>query len=69
VVSADGHEAPAGDLQIVDRKAGADGAPDRAVATFRLPADLKPGEYTLRITVSGAAGSLRFTVPGRGARG
>jgi VWFA-related protein len=69
VVSADGHELPAGDLQIVDRKAGVDGAPDRAVATFRLPADLKPGEYTLRITVSGAAGSLRFTVPGRGARG
>jgi hypothetical protein len=68
VIAPDGHEAPAGDLQIVDRKAGADGAPDRAVATFRLPADLKPGEYTLRITVSGAAGSLRFTVPGR-ARG
>jgi len=69
VVSADGHETPAGDLQIVDRKAGADGAPDRAVATFLLPADLKPGEYTLRIMVSSAASSLRFTVPGRGARG
>src|SRR4051794_24060825 len=42
VAAADGREIPAGDLQIVDRRAGADGAPDRAVASFRLPADLKP---------------------------
>ena len=69
VVAPGGREIPAGDLQIVDRKAGADGAPDRAVGTFRLPGDLKPGEYTLRISVSGAASSLRFTVPGRGPRG
>jgi VWFA-related protein len=69
VIAPGGREIPAGSLQIVDRKAGTEGAPDRAVGTFRLPADLKPGEYTLRLSVSGAAGSLRFTVPARGARG
>jgi hypothetical protein len=40
--------------------------PDRAVATFRLPAGLKPGDYELRVTLAGAApraSSLRFNVP------
>ena len=71
VIAPGGREIPAGPLEIVDRKAGADGAPDRAVATLRLPADLKPGEYTLRLSVSGAASELRFVVPApsRGARG
>ncbi|HEY0514696.1 MAG TPA: VWA domain-containing protein [Thermoanaerobaculia bacterium] len=69
VIAADGRETPAGGLEIADRRAGADGGADRAVATFRLPADLKPGEYTLRVSVSGAASALRFVVPGARARG
>ena len=67
VAAADGREIPAGSLEITDRRAGSEGAPDRAVATFRLPAELKPGEYTLRIRVTGPAGSAasaaRFRVP------
>ncbi len=75
VIAADGREVPVGNLEIVDRKTGGEGKPDRAVATFRLPADLKPGEYTLRIAlkVGGAAGgtaanTLRFVVPGAAAK-
>ena len=64
MIAADGREIPAGALAIVDRRAGGAGAgADRAVATFRLPAGLRPGEYTLRISVSGAASDLRFVVP------
>jgi VWFA-related protein len=75
VIAADGREVPLGNLEIVDRKAGGEGKPDRAVATFRLPADLKPGEYTLRIALKAgsatggtAANTLRFVIPGAAAK-
>jgi hypothetical protein len=69
VIAAGGREIPGGSLAITGRIAGAAGGPDRAVATFRLPADLAPGDYEMRITLAGAAprtSSLRFSVP-RGA--
>ncbi|HTG36240.1 MAG TPA: VWA domain-containing protein [Thermoanaerobaculia bacterium] len=66
VVAAGGREIPGGNLAITGRLAGTAGGPDRAVATFRLPADLAPGDYEMRITLTGAAprtSSLRFSVP------
>lgn len=70
VVEAGGREIPGGPLAIAGRLAGGEGKPDRAVATLRLPAGLKPGDYELRVTLAGAApraSSLRFRVP-RGAK-
>ncbi len=66
VVAAGGREIPGGPLAITGRLSGGDGKPDRAVATFRLPAVLAPGDYDLRVTLAGAAphtSSLRFSVP------
>jgi VWFA-related protein len=66
VVAAGGREIPGGPLAIAGRLNGGEGKPDRAVATFRLPAGLKPGDYELRVTLAGAvprASSLRFSVP------
>jgi VWFA-related protein len=66
VVAADGREIPGGYLAISSRLDGGAGGPDRAVATFRLPAGLAPGDYELRITLAGDAprtSSLRFSVP------
>jgi VWFA-related protein len=66
VVAAGGREIPAGTLAISGRLDGGAGGPDRAVATFRLPADLKPGDYELRVTLAGAVpqtSALRFSVP------
>ena len=66
VVAAGGREIPGGSLAISSRLDGGAGGPDRAVATFRLPAGLAPGDYELRITLAGAAprtSSLRFSVP------
>lgn len=62
VLTSDGREIPGGSLEVADH----------GIATFRPPADLKPGEYVLRITVPGTPGatsSLRFVVGPRGARG
>jgi VWFA-related protein len=66
VVAAGGREIPGGNLAITGRLDGGAGGPDRAVATFRLPADLAPGDYEMRITLAGSAprtSSLRFSVP------
>ena len=66
VIAAGGREIPGGPLAIAGRLNGGEGKPDRAVATFRLPAGLKPGDYELRVTLAGAvprASSLRFSVP------
>jgi VWFA-related protein len=66
VVEAGGREIPGGPLAIAGRLAGGEGKPDRAVATFRLPAGLKPGHYELRVTLAGPVprtSSLRFRVP------
>ncbi|HEY4564762.1 MAG TPA: VWA domain-containing protein [Thermoanaerobaculia bacterium] len=65
-VLAGGREVSGGPLAISGRLEGGGGMPDRAVATFRLPAGLKPGDYELRVTLAGAApraSSLRFNVP------
>ncbi|HET9209434.1 MAG TPA: VWA domain-containing protein, partial [Thermoanaerobaculia bacterium] len=66
VADASGREISSGPLAIAGRLDGGEGKPDRAVATFRLPAGLKPGSYELRVTLAGAAprrSSLRFSVP------
>ena len=75
MIAADGREVPLENLEVADRRTGGEGKPDRAVATFRLPADLKPGEYTLRIALKAgaspagtAANTLRFVVPGAAAK-
>ena len=73
VLTPDGRELPGASLEILERS-----QPDRALARFRPPADLKPGEYVLRINVTGDAGaafappdasSLRFVVPPPSPRG
>jgi VWFA-related protein len=66
VIEPGGREIPGVPLAIAGRLEGGEGGPDRAVATFRLPAGLKPGDYELRVTLAGAApraSSLRFSVP------
>jgi len=70
-VLADGKEIPGGSLELIDQRAGGATGADRIIATFRPPADLKPGVYVLKVTVPGApeaGGSLRFLVGPR-ARG
>ena len=65
-VLAGGREISGGPLAITGRLDGGGGKPDRAVATFRLPAGLQPGDYELRVTLAGSvprASSLRFNVP------
>ncbi len=66
VADPSGREISGGPLAITGRLDGGEGKPDRAVATFRLPAGLKPGDYELRITLAGAVprrSALRFSVP------
>jgi VWFA-related protein len=65
VIAAGGQEIPGGPLAISGRLAGADGGPDRAVATFRLPAGLPPGDYELRVTLGppiARSSAVRFSV-------
>jgi hypothetical protein len=65
VLTLDGKEVPGGTLELSEPR---NDRADRAVALFRPPADLKPGEYVLRITIPGAPGvasSLRFVVPAK----
>ena len=56
-------ELPGGSVEMLDRRGTA--AADRAIASW-WPPDLQPGEYVLRITVTGAAAeassSVRFVV-------
>jgi VWFA-related protein len=67
VLTPDGRELPGASLEILERS-----QPDRALARFHPPADLKPGEYLLRINITGDAGAafappdagvIRFVVP------
>jgi hypothetical protein len=67
----EGKEIPGGSLELIDQRAGGAIGADRILATYRPPADLKPGVYVLKVTVPGApeaGGSLRFLVGPR-ARG
>jgi VWFA-related protein len=66
VTAADHREIPGGNLAITGRLNGTDGGPDRAVATFRLPAGLPPGDYELRVTLAppvARSSVARFSVP------
>jgi hypothetical protein len=66
VIAADHREIPGSGLAITGRLGGAGGAPDRAVATFRLPAALPPGDYELRVTLAppiGRSSVARFRIP------
>jgi len=66
VSTVDGREVPGGSVEVLDRR-GTAGA-DRAIASW-WPPDLPPGEYVLRVTVTGtsaaASSSLRFIIEGR----
>ncbi len=71
VLTADGREVPGGSIEMLDRR-GTAGA-DRAIASW-WPPDLQPGEYVLRVTVTGtsaaASSSVRFVVaPHEGVQG
>ncbi len=69
ILTLDGQEVPGGSLELVEpRNDHGNDRGERAVAFFRPPASLKPGEYVLRITLPSApqaVGSLRFVVPAR----
>jgi hypothetical protein len=56
VLTLDGKEAGAGQVRVFQREAASAGGPDRLTASFRPP-KLPPGEYVLRVTVTGAAGA------------
>jgi VWFA-related protein len=56
ILAADGREVGAGGVRVLQREAAAAGGPDRLLAAFRPP-PLPPGEYTLRVTLTGAAGA------------
>ncbi|HEY4575435.1 MAG TPA: VWA domain-containing protein [Thermoanaerobaculia bacterium] len=60
VLAADGKEAATGGVRVLQREAAAAGGPDRLLAAFRPPT-LPPGEYTLSVTLTGAAGAASAT--------
>jgi VWFA-related protein len=60
VLAADGKEAATGGVRVLQREATAAGGPDRLLAAFKPPA-LPPGEYTLSVTLTGAAGAASAT--------
>ncbi len=55
ILDADGKQVATGGVRVVQREAGADGAPDVLLAAFRPPR-LPPGVYVLEVSV-GAAGA------------
>ncbi|HYN22927.1 MAG TPA: VWA domain-containing protein, partial [Thermoanaerobaculia bacterium] len=62
IVTPDGREVAAGGLRVLGREtSGADGA-ERLRAAF-LPPKLAPGEYLLRVTVTGAGAEKTSTAP------
>jgi VWFA-related protein len=63
VLGADGQPVAGGTLQLTGRESGGGRAPDRLVGTF-TPSGLRPGEYLLRVTVTGAGGAAQTsTIP------
>ena len=62
VLSADGREVASGGLRVLERESGAADGAERLRAAFRTPA-LAPGEYLLRVTVSGAGGERTSSAP------
>lgn len=57
VLTPDGQESGGGggELRVLGRESGGAGGPDRLTATFKPPR-LPPGEYLLRVTLTGAGG-------------
>ncbi len=55
VMTPDGREVATGGLRVLGRESGAADGAERLRAAFRTPA-LAPGQYLLRVTVSGAGG-------------
>ncbi|MFL6198633.1 MAG: VWA domain-containing protein [Thermoanaerobaculia bacterium] len=55
VLTPDGREVASGGLRVLGRESGATDGAERLRAAFRTPA-LAPGEYLLRVTVSGEGG-------------
>jgi hypothetical protein len=59
---------------VVDKEAGSGAGPSRLLATFQPPADLPPGSYSLRVTLTDGGGKSEtsnspFIVGAAGARG
>jgi hypothetical protein len=57
VLDAAGREMPGGQVRVLQREAAGAGGPDRLIAAFRPP-KLPPGEYVLRVTLTGPAGAV-----------
>ncbi len=55
ILSADGKALDPGSLQLLERENGS--TPARLVGTFQPPPNLEPGEYLLRITLTGPGGA------------
>ncbi|MFL6194549.1 MAG: hypothetical protein ACJ75H_10285, partial [Thermoanaerobaculia bacterium] len=56
VLGLDGKEMGEAEVKVLDRETASAGGPDRLRASFRPPR-LPPGEYVLRVTVTGPAGA------------
>jgi hypothetical protein len=62
VMTAEGKEVGEGMIGLVGRESGGAEGPDRLAATFQPPADLKPGEYLLLVTLTNNAGLAETSV-------
>ena len=62
VVTQDGREVASGGLRVLGRESGAADGAQRLRAAFRTPA-LAPGEYLLRVTVTGEGGERTSSAP------
>lgn len=62
IVTPDGREVAAGGLRVLGRESGASDGAERLRAAFRPP-KLAPGEYLLRVTVSGAGAEKTSASP------
>lgn len=62
VLTPDGREVASGGLRVLARESGAADGAERLRAAFRTPR-LEPGEYLLRVTVSGPGGERTSSAP------
>ena len=62
VFTQDGREVASGGLRVLARESGATDGAERLRAAFRTPR-LEPGEYLLRVTVSGPGGERTSSAP------
>ena len=62
VLTPDGREVASGGLRVLARESGATDGAERLRAAFRTPR-LEPGEYLLRVTVSGPGGERTSSAP------